>query len=229
MGAKNARGVWVPAAGDGLLEGWATAAKQGGMYLPVASVAAARVALDLAQTAGMPATTSNPILFLIGSGAQKVAYTADGSKDTGGKWVLAPINEVEQIEETFTIGGTYTLANEGWKTLLVSGLPARPYDRAVQAFGTAWGYVPSGNVDLALWIGGDDETRATFTPGRSVAQSQTVINFGLIPANTAPDIQLGLRGTTGASGPGGGGTISVTKHERWNRLVVTAQPITMSV
>ena len=45
MGAKNARGVWVPAAGDGLLEGWATAAKQGGMYLPVASVAAARTAL----------------------------------------------------------------------------------------------------------------------------------------------------------------------------------------
>ena len=227
MGAINKRGVWVPGAGDDLLASWQTMAGRLGVFVPVASVAAARALLDEAQAAGIGASTSNPIMFLVGSGAQKVAYTADGSKSNN-VWVLAPINEVEQIEQTFTQGGAFTLAKDAWGTLLVSSLPARPYDRAVQVFGTAWGAVSNGNVDLALWIGGDDEVRATFVPGASVAQSQTVLNFGVIPANTAPDIQLGLRGTTNTNGVGDGGSITISQGARWNRLVVSAQPITMS-
>ena len=220
MGAKNARGVWVPAAGDGLLEGWATAAKQGGMYLPVASVAAARTALDLAAAAGMGATTSNPMLFLVGSGAQKIAYTADGSKQNS-KWVLAPINEVEVDEQTYSRGTTGTIGDGMYSNMITSALPARPYDRVMTAVANAYGNI-TGTVDLCLQDGGTDISLARWSSGDR--QSATVTNSGIIPANTAPAIRVGIRG----GGPSGG-SVSLTSDSRLNRLVVVAYPITMSV
>lgn len=219
MGAKNARGVWVPAAGDGLLEGWATAAKQGGMYLPVASVAAARAALDQASTAGMGATTSNPILFLIGSGTQKIAYVADGTKEDS-KWVLAPLNESESVEQTYTLGTGLTVTAGQWSAMISSTLPARPYDRSVQAWGTAYGNV-TGNVDLDIRIQNADDVLSRFSSGDS--QSTSVTNYGIIPANTAPGIRLGVRG-----GSPSGGAIKLSADGRLNRLIVVATPITMS-
>ena len=219
MGAKNARGVWVPAAGDGLLEGWATAAKQGGMYLPVASVAAARTALDLAAAAGMGATTSNPMLFLVGSGVQKVAYVSDGTKNNS-VWVLAPINEVEVDEQTYTRGTTGTIGDGVYSNMITSALPARPYDRVMTAVANAYGNI-TGNVDLCLQDGGTDISLARWSSGDR--QSATVTNSGIIPANEDPAIRVGIRG----GGPSGG-SVSLTSDSRLNRLVVVAYPITMS-
>ena len=113
MGAINKRGVWVPGAGDDLLASWQTMAGRLGVFVPVVSVAAARALLDEAQAAGIGASTSNPITFQVGSGAQKVVYTADGSKSNN-IWVLSPINEVE-IDDT-----TYLTP---WRGISSSALP----------------------------------------------------------------------------------------------------------
>ena len=220
MGAKNARGVWVPAVGDGLLEGWATAASQLGVYVPVASVSAARAFLDQAQTAGMPATTSNPVLFLVGSGAQKIAYVADGTKQSS-KWVLAPINEVEVDERTYTLGVTASVGSGVYSNMATTSLAARPYDRVMVATANAYGSV-SGNVDLCLQDGGTDISLARWSAGD--AQSATVTNSGIIPANTAPTVKVGVRG-----GSTSGGTARLSADARLNRLVVVAYPITMAV
>lgn len=220
MGAKNARGVWVPAAGDGLLEGWATAAKQGGLYLPVASVAAARAALDQAQAAGMGASTSNPMLFLVGSGVQKIAYVADGTKENL-KWVLAPLNETEVDERTYTLGVTTTIGAGSYSNMMTTGLPARPFDRVMVATANAYGNV-TGNVDLCLQDGGTDISLARWDSGD--AQSATVTNSGIIKANTAPSVRVGIRG-----GWPSGGKVVLSQNSKLNRLVVVAYPITMSV
>ena len=219
MGAINKRGVWVPGAGDDLLEGWQTAAKQLGVYVPVASVAAAASALDLAQSAGMGATTSNPMLFLVGSGVQKIAYVADGSK-TDGKWNLAPLNEVEVDEQTYSRGTTGTIGDGVYSNMITSALPARPYDRVMTAVANAYGNI-TGNVDLCLQDGGTDISLARWSSGDR--QSATVTNSGIIRANTAPAIRVGIRG----GGPSGG-SVSLTSDSRLNRLVVTAYPISMT-
>ena len=222
MGAKNARGVWVPAAGDGLLEGWATAAKQGGVYLSVASVAAARTALDLAAAAGMGATTSNPMLFLVGSGVQKVAYVSDGTKSNS-VWVLAPLNEVEVDEKSYTTGVHASLTQFKFSAMITSDLPARPYDRIVTATGYAYGQVTAGRVNLGLRIGtATDQAEARFDPSDPCAVS--VANSGIIRANTAPVIQLGVVGDHASISS----SIQLGTSGKLSRLVVTAYPITMS-
>ena len=219
MGAINKRGVWVPGANDDLLAGWQTMAGQIGAYVPVASVAAARALLDEAATAGMGATTSNPILFLIGSGVQKIAYVADGTKESS-KWVLAPLNESESVEQTYTLGTRLTVTSGQWSAMISSTLPARPYDRSVQVWGTAYGNV-TGNVDLDIRIRDADDVLSRFSSGD--AQSTSVTNYGIIPANTAPGIRLGVRG-----GSPSGGEIKLSADGRLNRLIVVATPITMS-
>ena len=219
MGAINKRGVWVPGANDDLLAGWQTMAGQIGAYVPVASVAAARALLDQAAAAGIGATTSNPILFLIGSGVQKIAYVADGTKESS-KWVLAPLNESESVEQTYTLGTGLTVTNGQFSTMISSTLPARPYDRSVQAWGTAYGNV-TGNVDLDIRIRDADDVLSRFSSGD--AQSASVTNYGIIPANTAPGIRLGVRG----GGPSGG-AIKLSADGRLNRLIVVATPIMMS-
>ena len=219
MGAINKRGVWVPGAGDDLLASWQTMAGQIGAYVPVASVAAARALLDEAQAAGIGATTSNPILFLIGSGVQKIAYVADGTKESS-KWVLAPLNESESVEQTYTLGTRLTVTSGQWSAMISSTLPARPYDRSVQVWGTAYGNV-TGNVDLDIRIRDADDVLSRFSSGD--AQSASVTNYGIIPANTAPGIRLGVRG-----GSPSGGEIKLSADGRLNRLIVVATPITMS-
>ena len=220
MGAKNARGVWVPAAGDGLLEGWATAAKQGGMYLPVASVAAARTALDLAAAAGMGATTSNPMLFLVGTGVQKVAYVSDGTKSNS-VWVLAPLNEVEVDERIFAAGTVVSLTSGQYINLANTALPARPYARVFTATGSVYG-AATGSVEVCLRSGAEDMALGSLPV--STGATITVTNSVVVPANTAPSLQIGVRG-----GGQSGGKVTLAGAQNLNRLIVTAYPITMSV
>lgn len=224
MGAKNARGLWVPAAGDGLLEGWQTMAKQAGVYLPVASTAAASAALDAAQAAGMAATTSNPIMFLVGSTVAKVAYVADGTK-TNGKWNLAPLNEVQVQEDTAGVTSVTGLAQFQLKPIITSTLPAAPFDRVVVATGYAYGRVTAGIVNLGLRIGSrEDQPEARFK-GDNVPGAASVNNSGIIRANTAPTIILGAVGDS----PSVSSAVSVGVVDKHSRLVVTAFPISMSV
>lgn len=224
MGAVNARGVWVPAAGDGLLSAWGTMGKQLGVYLPVASVAAASAALDAAQAAGMGATTANPMLFLVGSTADRVAYTADGTK-TSRKWNISPLNKVQVQENTAGVATVSGLAQFQMKPIITSTLPAAPFDRVVIANGQCYGRVTAGIVNLGLRIGSSEDQPESRFAGGSVAAAATVNNSGVIPANTAPTIILGAVGDS----PSVSSAVSVGSVDKHSRLVVTAFPISMSV
>ena len=221
MGTVNKRGVWVPAAGDGLLEAWQTMAGSLGTFMPVASTEAASAALTAAEAAGMGATASNPLLFLVGSTVRKVAYVADGSK-TSGKWNLSPLNEVEAVEKSNS-GWSGTLAAGDRKVTVTSDLPARPYDRVALATVALYGHVTSGSLDVFVKIGAGALPAMSRLP-YSNAASATAIDLGIIPANTAPSITAGVSG-----GAGSGGTIGMSGADSWNRLQVVAFPISMSV
>ena len=224
MGAINARGVWVPSTGDGLLEAWATMASRLGTWMQVASTAAARAALNAAEAAGMGATTNNPIMFLVGSGVEKVAYMADGSK-TSGKWNLAPLNRTGFAEDTASVTSVTGLAQFQMKQIIKSSLTAAPYDRVVLAMGQSYGRVTSGIVNLGLRIGSaSDQPEARFLGGDASA-SAAVTNSGLVPANTAPNIILGAVGDK----PGATSSVNVGSVDKHSRLVVIAFPISMAV
>nr|DAO70033.1 MAG TPA: hypothetical protein [Bacteriophage sp.] len=219
MGAVNKRGVWVPGAGDDLLQSWQTMASQLGVYMPVASTAAASAALTQAEAAGMGATVSNPILFLIGTTPDKMVYVADGSK-TNGKWNLTPINETEVDESTYTGTWSNSIASGTTSVMMTSQLGAAPYDRVITATANAWGNV-TGAVDFFLRVQGKDIAYSRWTPGTE--STAMVTNSAVIAANTDPDIRAGIRGG------GGGGTVTLSKQAAWNQLVVVAFPISMAV
>ena len=219
MGAINKRGVWVPGANDDLLAGWQTMAGQIGAYVPVASVAAARALLDEAQTAGMGPTTSNPMLFLVGSGVQKVAYVSDGTKNNS-VWVLAPLNEVEVDERIFAAGTVVSLTSGQYINLANTALPARPYARVFTATGSVYG-AATGSVEVCLRSGAEDMALGSLPV--SSGATITVTNSVIVPANTAPSLQIGVRG-----GGASGGKVTLAGAQNLNRLIVTAYPITMS-
>lgn len=225
MGAVNKRGVWVPTAGDGLLAGWNTAASQLGVYMPVASVAAASAALTAAQSAGMGATTANPMLFLVGTTVDRVAYVADGTK-TGGKWNLAPLNKVETSNDTYNTAWSgyknFTVASQAQSTMMVSSLPAAPYDRLVTIQAMAYGQRISGAPMLRL-----EAHDGRLSYGRFDADPDTAGCPPLscvIPANAAPNIRVSIHGGTSS----GNSVVSLAGDERMSALMVTAFPIAMT-
>lgn len=221
MGALNARGVWVPQANDDLLAGWETMADQLGVYVPVASTAAARAVLNQAEAAGMGATTGNPLMFIVGSSAQKIMYTADGSKQNS-KWVLEPVNKTETDQKSYTGTFDYVVSAGARSGMIKSNLPARPYDRVVQIDGSAYGHLKSGTVRLIIRVQGEDVNWGRFDTGD--AQSVSVHGQAVIAANEDPDIRLMLLG-----GASSGGHIALSSNERLNHLGVLAFPITMAV
>lgn len=226
MGAKNARGIWVPAAGDGLLEAWQTMASQIVAGVQVASPAAARSLLDSAQAAGMGASSSNPILFLIGSGAQKVAYTADGSK-TSSKWNLAPLNEVEFYENTYSGNfNVITGATGTTTTIITSSLPAQPYRRVVYAIGNVNGTSGNGTYIHSTRIGGNAGGDARYADNDG-NQSLSSMNIGVVEANAAPAVTLVMK--AGGSNGNPGNPKFTFGSAPSGYLGVLAFPITMAV
>ncbi|KRC37534.1 hypothetical protein [Oerskovia sp. Root22] len=208
MSHTDYRGTTVPDPDDPLLPGLHTAFATAGVITRAASVAAARLAVTTAVAAGETVSSSRPMYFDIGG----VFYKHNGAD-------LVPFNEVETIEQTYSLGTLLTVTKDQYSTMITSSLPARPYDRQVQCWGTAYGAV-TGTVDLDIRIRGGDDVLARFVAGTGASQSVT--NYGLIPAGVSPGITLGVRG--GSSG----GTAQMATDGRLNRLVVTATPITMA-
>ena len=225
MGAVNKRGIWVPGTGDDLLAAWQTMAGRLGVFVPVASVAAARALLDEAQSAGIGASTSNPITFQIGSGAEKVVYTANGTK-TNGVWVLAPINEVAVADDTYMTAWSgyrdFTVASQAQSLMMKTSLAAAPMDRRVTAQVAAYGQKKAGAPLLRLKM---HDGRLSF--GRFDVDPDTATTPSLscvIPANEAPSIEVHLHGGTSS----GNSTVYLSGDERMSALMVTAFPITMN-
>lgn len=210
MSRTDYRGTTVPDPDDDLLAGLLLAFATAGVVTQAASVAAARLAVDNATAAGETVSNARPMIFDVGG----ILYRHDGA-------TLRPYNQVECVEQTYTGGPTpMTVAANAHQVLISSSLPARPYDRQVQCWGTAYGAV-TGLVDLDIRIRAGDDVLARFVAGTGASASVT--SYGLIPAGVAPAITLGVRG-----GAPGGGTIQPATDARLNRLVVSATPVLMA-
>ncbi len=212
MSTQHRRGPEIPDIGDDLMEAFPRLLDTAGIITHASSVASARVALTQWEEAGASPTPDHPAYFDIGG----VFYKADGTKNDA-VWILKPWNEKEYVEQTGAAGVTVTVGNGQFKGILKSTLPIRPYDRMITAQGLVWGVV-TGEVGVDMRIG-DDHVAASFWQGGNSASS---INTARIPAGVAPDIEVG------ALGFGNGGSIRVSVEDRWVRLIVTAEPITMA-
>lgn len=227
MGAKNARGIWIPTAGDGLIEAWATMAAQLGVGIPVASVEAAAEMLDAAQSAGIGASDSAPMTFLVGSGARRVQYTADGSKAPSGKWNLHSVNQVETKDDTYNTAWSgykdFSVLAQTQSGMMTSSLPVAPYDRRVTAQVATFGQRKAGAPMLRLRV---HDGRMTY--GRFDNDPNTVTCPALsfdVPANETPSITVALHGGSSS----GTDTVSLSGDERMSALMVTAFPISMQI
>jgi hypothetical protein len=217
MKTDSLRGASYPAVGDNILASLEKMVRTTGSICTVDSIAAARTVLSAASWTASP---QYPAYFDING----IMYRANGTK-RGDVWDLRVVNETEREEKTYTTAGPHTLTRAQWKPIITSSLPTRPYDRAVTVFATLYGYVSSGGVNLGARIMTEADTMLAGLPTGG-ANSTTVINQGTVAAGTAPIIEVGLWGSTNPSS--NGGTVNLSGDARLNRMVVTAQPITMS-
>lgn len=207
MGAKNYRGVYVPTAGEDILAGTTALAESLGVITRVASIAVAR---QIVAANRGTVTSANPMYFEING----LLYVHDGG-------VFKPVNEGETSVTTYNKNWSSTLKPTVWTGMTWAQLPTQPYDRAFTAIGQAWGNATAGNPFLCLRVNGVHTAMSKFTVGD--AQSVTVVDAGIIPAGTEPDIGIGIY----AGSSGGESALRLTADMRLNRLVVTTTPITM--
>lgn len=207
MGAKNYRGVYVPSAGEDILAGTTLLAQSLGVITRVASVAVARQVVAANRET---ITSANPAYFDING----VLYVHDGA-------AFKPVNETETSVSVYNQNWAGTLKPTTFTGMSDANLGAQPYDRSYMAIAQAWGNATSGNPFLCIKVGGVQTAMAKLTVGD--VQSVTVVDAGVIPAGTQPDIRVGIY----AGSSGGDSKVSLTSDARLNRLIVTAQPITM--
>ena len=210
------RGVTIPTVGEDILPTLSEMVRTSGTIRTAASVAAARSVLTAAQAAGVGPTTTAPAYFDIGG----VIYRADGTTSAG-VWALTPVSENEGHVGTFTPSGTITRTPGSQHALITSALPARPYDRYVSATGMVNASV-AGTVGLRILILNTGGATSRWETGASL-QTQVAINAGIVPAGADPQVILAL-----AFGGSSNSTVTVSAGADANRLLVQAQPITMS-
>lgn len=221
MTTQHWKGPIIPSVGDDLLDAWPDAFDTAGIYIPCASVAAARTILAAAIAAGHAITPAAPAMFLVGSGAQRVAYVADGTKNTAGVYVLSPINEPQRVRagRTQDAGVTRTLAAGASLNVITTNLGAVPYDRAITIEALCFGTV-TGNIWLRAYPPGEAYVSARFSAGDS--QSQPLPARGKILAGQDPDIKLDVIGGAG------GGSITFGASGDNTVMFIDAFPITMA-
>lgn len=216
------RGTQVPLPGDPLPESIDTMAQTTVSFRVVPNVETARSILKQAEDELQPASAENPGLFLIGSGVDTVAYVADGSRGSSGRYRLNCINEPSAVEDQPSIGGIHTVSNGSRKKIITSTLPVKPYDRLVQVEGTLWGKVV-GRVNVQIEIAGKRGALAQFEIKDD--SSIHVSDVGRVPANTAPDIGLYIVGGLASEGQG---QITLSVSSGWNYLSAVGHPISMA-
>lgn len=217
MSSKHWKGPVIPEVGDDLLDAWPAMLDTAGILTTVASVAAARVALTAAETAGATITPATPAYFDING----IVYWADGTKNDT-VWVLKPINEVEAYENSYSAGEKFTRGANQQNLLVDSSLPVAPYDRLITAWGMAAGDCTAGSYNLVILINNTDGQLSRWDSGSGL-QSQAVINMGIVRAGVDPQVKLAVR-----SGSATTNTIQMNNNPTANKIIVRADPITMA-
>lgn len=213
MSTQHWRGPTIPGPDDDLLGAWEAMLDTAGIITQVPSIAAARLLLTTAETAGRPPTSSRPAYFDIGG----VVYRSIGAKN-GSTWVLSPLSEREMVETPSTAAGEKTLDAGEVFIVATSTLPARPYDRVVEVDGSLYGAVLAGAVDLGIRIGTAKARYSRFQAGQNSVSLHLV---GKIAAGVAPVITLVIMGGLAGS------KIALSGSTAYQGLDVAAAPVTM--
>ena len=221
MSTKTAKGSVVPAAGDDLLAAWPAYDLSVGTIVQAASISAMRVTLATADASGQGPTKTYPWYFdLNGSG---IIYRADGTKGASSVYELVPINQSEFVQDSSTATWTFGLGSDAYQELVKSSLPVRPYDRRVQATWTCFAQIQAGLGEAYVRVGSDVALGRYSEDASGTTQSVTI--QGIVRAGTDPAITAGIHGAWGQSGM----SMQATNSNRaYSRLVVSADPITMS-
>lgn len=221
MSTRTLKGAVVPGVGDDLLAAWPAYDRSVGTIIQADNIAAARTMLDRAEAAGQAPTPACPWYMDIGQVGN--LWWADGSRSSGGRWRLVPVNQAECSQDWVRDTWTWGLGAGRYQQLVSSSLGVQPYDRRVQATWTCYAQIQSGIGEAWVRVGGD-EVRARFADGyHGVTQSVTI--QGVVPAGSAPNVTAGIMGAYGQSEM----TLQATNDSKeYSRLVVFADPITMS-
>ena len=223
MPTTHWKGPTIPAAGDDLLSAWPTMLDTAVIGTPVDSIAAARVLLATAEASGHAPTPANLAMFLVGSGARRVAYISDGTKSDG-VYMMSPLSEIEYTETAYTTGQTITRSGAGlYNRLVTSPLAARPYDRVAIAWGVGTGDVTAGRFNLVARMQGTKDGQLARWDSADAQSSVATMNLARIAAGVDPDINL----STMSAGTGTN-TVQMAGSANSTRLIVLAWPITMA-
>lgn len=212
MGATNFRGVYVPDIDEDIHQGITALADGAGVITRVSSIAAARTIVEANSEQITPAS---PMYFDING----LIYVHDGT-------VFKPVNEAEISSQTYEYNRVASITSGQFTGLIGTDLGVKPYDRSFTAIGMARGTVRTGIPFLALRVDGVISSLAFFTEQES--QTITTIWAGTIEAGHQPDIWLGLFGGSYSGGVSTTSTVGLADDARMNRLIVTANPITMA-
>ncbi|MDU5874550.1 MAG: hypothetical protein E6Z28_05910 [Actinomyces urogenitalis] len=221
MSTRTLKGAVVPGAGDDLLAAWPAYDRSAGTIIQANDVASARAMLNQAETAGQAPTPAAPWYLDIGGAG--IVYRADGTRSAGGTWVIVPINQSECAQDWVRDTWTWGLGAGRYQQLASSSLGVRPYDRRVQATWTCYAQIQSGIGEAWVRVG-SDEVRARFADG-AFGATQSVTIQGVVLAGVTPNVTAGIMGAPGQSEM----TLQATNDSKaYSRLVVFADPITMS-
>jgi hypothetical protein len=214
MPRTSLRGGIYPETGDRILGVLELQANTATSLTPVASVAAARVLLDQMAAAGIAPTPTSPLYLDIGGNT----YYSIVAKNAAGQWLLPKRDESEYAQDYYntTWTGTKTFTVSGnYSSMMTSSLPARPYARRVRAEAAAYGKSGAGSVNFTLQMHDGGRFHSRFTTDDSTVSAALSC---IIPAGEAPLISAGLSGT---------GTVTLSADRNQNRLMVSADPISM--
>ena len=220
MSHKHYRGPSIPDVGDEpILESIEAMMDTAVVSTPAASIDTAALAIATAVAAGADVSSANPMKFLIGQNE----YVADGTQ-SGGKYRLAPVNEIEYSEVALTADVEVSRNGTGlYNRLITADLPARPYDRVAIGWGMGAGNVSSGRFNLAVRMNGTKDGQLARWDSSDDANTVATLNLRKITAGTDPDINL----STMSAGTGFN-KITLAKADNMTKLIVIAFPITMA-
>lgn len=148
-------------------------------------------------------------------------YRARGDKSDDGSFKLEAMNEPEYRQDYYLVDWTGTRefvvsGGSDYSGMMKSQLPMRDYPRRATATVMAWGASISGYVNLTLIMHDGAKYHSRFTSDDSTVSATLSCE---IPAGQSPSIVAGLTGD---------GKVRLSADRNQNRLMVSADPISIA-
>lgn len=205
----------LPKPTDNLCAAWERLEQARIQMFAAQSVIEARELITAMQGTPWAPTPTKPVIFYI-EGIQYISY---------GAGILSPVNEMERQVNNWGGGQQDFTAGKGQaKTLILTTLPAKNYDRMAIVTANAWGKATTGS-NVALGLAGQDDRVAYVSKFEAGSSGEGVSVSGIfrINAGETPKIKTVIYGTWGS-----GGTVNISPGGLQNAMTVLAVPVTMA-